>query len=104
MKSLFVFAALITGTNAFAVTLTQAEKNQACALVREIIPTERGQGISQKACLEKFTFEVINKTGSITEVNMQGQTVEDMATVCTVFLKSSPLIEIAVPAPSCSLE
>jgi len=105
MKAQLTLAMIFTfGATAFADTLTLAEQNQACAIVRSIVPTEHGPGISQKDCLEKFNFEVLEKTGSITVVDMNGQTVEDMATVCTVYLLSDPYIEIAVPAPSCSLE
>lgn len=90
-------------TNAGVAELTQAEKTKVCNKVRAIVPTNSGYGITLHKCL-KFQFDVALETEALKVVELMGQTVEDMTTVCTVSLVKDPRFEVAPAAPKCELQ
>lgn len=96
-------ATLCVTTSGFAApSVTKSEAMQACRLALREIPTETGRTIPFKDCLE-FDFNLIEETPNFKVIEMLGATIEDMTTVCTVYLLKDPTIEIAVPRPSCEL-
>lgn len=93
---------LFQNTSQASGTLTKDEKIQACYLISEIVPREFKQPLDIRVCLRQFTFEVIEARGAIKVVEMIGQTVEDMATMCTLSIVAYGR-EVSVPAPECEL-
>ena len=104
IASLMIFSSFAINASAVAKEdLTRKEKTAACHKVKDLIPTETKMGVSLKTCLS-FDFSVVNETSALKTIELLGQTVEDMTTVCTVVLVKDPRIEVAPAKTSCSLE
>lgn len=84
--STLMIAALTTINPASAAErrLTQAETTQVCRIIKELAPSERT--LTQSYCREQFDFYILSEDQGVIEIEANGQTVEDMGTVCLVYL------------------
>lgn len=82
---------------------TQNEKIAACNKAIPVMPSENGKRVTLEACL-KFQFTAEDESPALTQIEMIGQTVEDMATVCDVVLVRNPAFEVMPAPPECRLE
>ncbi len=108
MKSILIMALLLTSTvSSFAADVTRDQAVSACNALKGVLPVEDENIFTSPKymsfCLRQMTFEVKEKRGAFILLEANGQTLEDMQTVCQVVIKQNPLAEIAVPTPVCEI-
>lgn len=106
MKRILIMALTLSASiSTFAADLTRDQAVSACNALKGVLPVEDESIFTSPKyisfCLRQMTFEVKEKRGAFILLEANGQTIEDMQTVCQVVIKQNPLAEVAVPTPVC---
>ena len=91
MKKIVFTVLVFVSFSALATEVSLQDKTLACEKLENIIPSERttGYGMTVSECRERLEFKILDSDIAFKFIEVSGSTVEDLVTVCYVYVQNT---------------